>query len=133
MLLGYTEHRSGGEVCAGDEDNPWPSYEDEYVHFSPTWVYASRDHAPYLVEQFDVTGRVKPGDKVHLVIVRYFDGCTFGRTCGLWKIAGAFASEADAKALEKSILDRTYDGYRPWDGYFSGFESCGVHTFIVQP
>lgn len=141
LYLTYEEYRTGGEVCAGQENESWPSYEDEHVHFTPLKVYLESTDVPsWQKETFTADADLKRGDTVHLVIVRYGDGGTFGMTYGYWKIMAAYTNYEDAVKLCKEIPSGEWkelpglgpSAYACWEGYFSSFDGVDVHTFVVE-
>lgn len=142
--LQYEEYREGGQVCEGQENDAWPSYEDEFINFTPLKVFSTQPTNCY-TEEFDISFKYKPGDTIYLVIPRYFSGGTFGRTCGYWKIYGAFKTRKAAEKLQKeleeenkSYIDDKWQRrkgkatlknfeYREWHGYFEGLENVEIH------
>lgn len=140
MFLLYKEIRSGGEVCKGQENDAWPNFEDEYVEFLNYGIALSRPAREWGDwEEVSVTSKLPlmAGDTVYTVVARYFDGSTFGRTCGLWEYLGGFTDRQEAENLVKKIKEREKqkaDKYAyPWDGYFAGLEDVELETFVVQP
>lgn len=88
-------------------------------------------------ESFEVSEEVFNSDRVYLVIVRYQNGGTFGRSLGNWHIQDAFADEQSALKLASSILDKSYEkenpqAYKPWVGYFERLEDVEVHCFTIH-
>lgn len=141
LYLYYKESTHGGEVCQGDEDSEWPNYEPEYteVNFTKLCINSKSNWEVDEVEGPDV----QVGDIVHLVIVRYSTGNTFGRSYGRWTLVEIFKDEDFDKieSLEDKIRKqyslyrnnrKEWDGeYRPWIGYFEALEDIEVHTMRV--
>lgn len=135
VYLTYSESRRGGEICKGEENDEWPSHEDEHVEWYLTGAVLKRPSWCYET----IGGDYRVGDKLHVVVVRYFDGGTFGRTCGLWHIAGVYMDESEAVArkekiygnLKQSISYDPKDEWEPWKSYFAGFEGCDVFDLMV--
>lgn len=67
-------------------------------------------------------------DHVYIVLVRHRDGDTFGTTTGNGYIVGVYDNENEADTIAKSIYDKTFDDYSPWNDYFSDLESVSVET-----
>jgi hypothetical protein len=131
----YHETRSGGEVCEGQENDSWPSYEYEYIDFLPVGLY--KDHPDYTfchgLMNDEVNGEFERGDDAYIVIARYSDGDTFTHTNGYWVIIGVYKTADEAHDVSESINRREYDGMRhlPWHGYFSSFENVDTHYMKV--
>ena len=139
LYLLYSEHRYGGDII--NPEDHWSSREDEHIEFNALGVVASRDDADRFPEAFEVKEDVAVGDVVHVVIVRYGTGDTFGHTWGSWSLMGASTDEEKAQELVDAINKDTYTGdeeaatgysYAPWRGYFESLESCDLHTFVVK-
>jgi len=138
LYLKYNESRSGGEICEGQENDSWPSHEDENIDFDPEYlVLAAEDNRPDWVEEIkdiDFEPSKYVNKLVYLVIVRYYDGGTFGRTCGYWKIMLCTTKQKEALKLEKSIRDGSYQKgeYLEWNGYFAGLEDVEIHSLEIK-
>jgi hypothetical protein len=132
LYLTYTESRYGGEICAGQEEESWPSHEDEYIEWSLRACKLSRDPKHWLHETVDIDFSPAVGSTVYVVYVRYSTGGTFIRTNGAWRIMGIFSSLEEAIILEKSVNNGSYDGYKFWEGHFESFESCEVESMTVE-
>jgi hypothetical protein len=136
LYLLYSEYRSGGEICEGQEDDQWPNYEDVYVEWDLLHCKLSRHERERNCEEVDVPFEVKRGDTVYVVYVRYGTGGTFGHTVGAWNIVGVYNNLDEAAALESSINDGSYEKrkgiYVPWTGYFGCFESCDIKYMTVK-
>jgi hypothetical protein len=78
---------------------------------------------------------VKPGDHLLLVVVRYYDGCTFSCTSGYHALAGAFRTQEEARARAQAVRDRQYpnERWKPGDGYFAGLEDVEIVPVTVLP
>lgn len=151
LILTYSEYKTGGE--AHDPSDRWTTHEPEYIDFSPLKVFLGRDkteewNIEVLYPEFDV----KEGDIIHLLIVRYQSGGTFGRSHGNWKIEGVYKTSEEASAVEKLIWEddkhykeseRGYSHkkkYKPiyngeckcWHGYFEALEGVEVESFLVH-
>lgn len=137
IYLKYTESHHGGEICAGQENDDWPSHEDEVITWHP--ISLTRIHMGGETEQlkFDVTT-----DNAYLVVARYFSGGTFGRTCGYWQVVGLTETGEEALALKGKIESeyrkycesgsKPYKGeWQSWYGYFEGLEDVEIHFMPV--
>jgi len=130
LNLFYRESRSGGEICAGQEDDPWPSHEDEVIDFELVACQKDVSEMPGLQrEQVQIDFDACP--MIHVVLVRYRTGGTFGSTTGAWHIVGVYDSEGSAESIRKTIEDGTYVGWEPWKGYFEKLESAEVVSLKV--
>ena len=135
LYLNYHESRSGGEICEGQENDPWPSHEDEFTEWSPTHLHKTGDKAQWMREQIQVDFDPLVGQDVWLVAVRYYTGGTFGRTCGCWSIIGVYEHQGQAEKVKAGIYDESYMpacGYKCWVGYFEGLEDVEVHRMTVE-
>lgn len=133
LHLAYDEHTYGGEVCEGQEDDPWPSHEDETKEFFLHSCSLTSDKAQWMREQFRVDFAPEVGSTVFAVVVRYATGGTFGRTNGCWDILGVFRDITQADQLSESVYDGTYDGYKCWVGFFESFEQVEICHLVVGP
>ena len=134
LYLIYTEHRSGGEVCAGQEDDDWPSHEDENIDWHLIECRSTRTENHWYQEEVEIDFQADVGSIVYVVYVRYGTGGTFGHTNGAWVILGIYKTEQEAINVKKSVDDDTYDGrvYKCWTGYFECLESCEVESMKVE-
>ena len=99
LYLEYTENSWGGGVCAGQEDDDWPNYEDEHTDWKPTKLTTKKKQT-YNVETIQVG---KELDTYYLVVVRYGSGNTFGSTSGNWCILELSESYERASRLKEYI------------------------------
>lgn len=87
---------------------------------------------------------VQLGDTVHVVVVTYQSGDTFGLDGGHTKVLDAFTALEDATALRDYVdtigksegfnfafRDKGY--YAPWAGYFEHLESVSVWGVQIKP
>lgn len=140
LYLTYSESRSGGDIYPGMENDSWPDYQDEFIDFSPESLYLDeQDVSSWRKETIKIDEDVSRGDIVFLVIVRYGDGGTFGRTLGYWQIFGATKDGDKARELSRAIPNGDWKSssilseysYDVWSGYFSSFEGVDVFPLIV--
>lgn len=144
LWLTYDEYREGGGVMEGQENDAWPSYEDTRITWTPQALYLDESDVPTWQKELVKTDfEVERGDLVHIVVARYGDGDTFSHTDGYWCIMGASKDAEAARKLSRAIQNSTYtgreegaansyyQGYKPWDGYFSSLEYADVHSFVV--
>ena len=132
LYLTYDEHRYGGGIREGQEDESWPDHEDEDIEWNLLKCKKSRDEKHWYQEVLDIDFFPEIGSTVHVVYVRYGTGGTFGHTNGAWTILGVYERLEDANKVKKSVDDDTYDGYKCWQGYFESFESCEVESMTVE-
>jgi len=129
LYLSYYESKTGGEALS---EGDWPDFSDTDIDWHLQKCFKEKDKAPWLREVHSVDFDVNVGDTVHVVYVRYGTGDTFGRVNGAWTILGVYNTYEEASDLEKSIYNKTYDGYKCWEGYFECFESCAVESMLVE-
>jgi len=132
LYLTYDESMSGGEICEGQENDPWPSHEDEYIEFSLTRCNKTSHLAAWSKESVEVDFKPEVGSNIWVVVVRYSKGGTFGRTNGAWNIIGIYKNAEEAKKVEASIHDNSYSGYKCWSGYFEELERVDVEQMTVE-
>ena len=131
IYLYYIEHEIRGEIREGQEDTSWPSREDSYIEWHLKECRLSKKNS-YYYERITLDFSVQPGDAIYVVYVRYGDGGTFAYTHGYWTIVNVFKTRKEAEALQESIEDKTYKGYKCWEGYFPRFECCEVQPMVVE-
>lgn len=132
LYLTYDERRYGGEICEGQEDDDWPSHEDENIDWSLRECWVTRHEKHWEQEQVEVDFSANVGSTVYVVYVRYGTGGTFGHTNGAWTILGVYGRQDQAEKVKQSVYDDTYDGYKCWQGYFENLESCEIERMVVQ-
>jgi hypothetical protein len=133
LYFTYDESSTGGEPINPEER--WTDYTDANVYFAPRAIFANRDDsgmfAHGLVSE-EIFGEFERGDIGHLLIVRYSTGDTFSHTNGYWKIIGFYKDAKEAIATRDKIEDDSYEGHKPWFGYFESLENIELHTLVVQ-
>lgn len=83
LFIAYNESRSGGGISKGEENESWPSYDDENkeIYLSELMVVNE-----YLLNgdtidvDFDITDHI--GKPLYIVFVKYTTGGTFGCSHG---------------------------------------------------
>lgn len=136
LYISTTETSTGGDP--EDPDDQWTHHSD--IIRTVSFDSVSRNSQGFwgCGSGFEVSEEVYKADKAFLVIARYYDGGTFGRTCGNWEIMGSFLTEKEAMAMADSIEDGTMEKNSktpyclPWVGYFNGLEDVEVHCFTIQ-
>lgn len=134
LYISTTEDSHGGEP---ESDEEWCHHSD--VVKSVSFDSVSRNPQGFwgCGSGFEVSPEVYEAEKVFLVIVRYYDGGTFGRTTGNWEVMGSFLTEQEALSMADSIEDGTMEKNSkqpyslPWVGYFNGLEGVEVHCFTI--
>jgi hypothetical protein len=129
----YKEWRTGGE--ARNPDDRWTDYETEYIEFTPTSILTDRESAGVFAHGLmddEVKGEFARGDIGHLLVVRYSTGDTFSDVRGYWTIIGFYKDAKEAVEIKDKINDSSYEGYKPWVGYFESLEDVELHTMVVQ-
>lgn len=130
VFFQYEESRYGGGTSPGQEGESWPDREPTYTErtYSPI---AFLNPCNLWFDQVDTEIEFKHGDTVYLVDVRYSTGDTFGQDYGYHTLVDAFDNEVEADRLVASIYDGSYEGYKPWYGYFESLESADVLQFKI--
>lgn len=145
LYLTYAESRTGGEICAGQENDPWPSHETEFLEVNFSQVLTrSQPVSRFFYHSEEVSKEVWTADRVWMVVVRYTDGGTFGQSSGYWEIQGLFCDEERARAWARVInLDNqayihfggrkksVFPGHQAWKGYFAHLDDVEVHEMQV--
>lgn len=131
LYIDYSEYITGGEAIG---DGPFCDHEDEYREVYLNGVYRSMDSpkAPFFYDSKEVAEETFKKDTVYLVVVRYTTGNTFGTIHGAWHIEGIYPDAAQAAIACRKIEDGTYQGYKPWDGYFERLENVDIRQFDVK-
>ena len=136
LYLTYSEQKSGGEVCQGQESDNYPMYEDTCVDWSLLKCYKTKDpkdFSRWQSEQVEVGFDPAVGSDVYVVYVRYQTGGSFSTTHGAWAIVGVYQTGEEAKQIRQSITDKTFEGYTPWEGYFQHLQGTGIEYMQVEP
>lgn len=130
IYVNYESHgSSGGEICAGEENDPRRSYEDTIYDESVTRI-TKQNVTPYH-EEFDIDW----DGSAFVVAVRYFDGDTFGRSCGHLQIWSVHKTREEAEEMARMINDGKQPNskkYPMWTGYFAGIESVDVIGMPIE-
>lgn len=134
----YLIYRETSEYIDNDEEREWSESTKEWhpVSLHKKKKDYFKDLWPEEIQtELDVSGL----NKVWMVVVRYFDGGTFGRTNGYWKIIDVYKTDEEAYAKAKEIKEdkRTWrelkkGEYQPWKSYFSGLEDVEVHRMEID-
>jgi hypothetical protein len=131
IYFNYTEDISGGNICEGDEDSEWPSYETEYHDI--TWNYATLDmpkdeklwqsyKSETILDQ-KLFEHIKTYRQCVLAVVIYSDGDTFRDSEGHNEIVGIFTNVSEAQQCLDQIERDGSDYSKPWNGYFNRLTS----------
>jgi hypothetical protein len=134
LYLVYEDYRTGGKICEGQENESWPSYKDvnittNFISLHKTQQGTNR----FFYDAIEVNKNLLKEKNLYLAIVFYFDGGTFGRTCGYHHIVGLYKSPDEAKQATDNVVNSSVDrkGYYPWVDYFAGLESTGIFLLLV--
>lgn len=130
LYLVYDEYRSGGNICKGQEDDPWPNRENEYIEVSFKALYRNPPGNRFFYDSFEVSDEVYNAEKVHMAVVRYGDGDTFGYTKGHWSVEGIFLTLSEAEKALDAVEKETHNN-RAWHGYFASFEGTQIEIMTV--
>jgi len=132
LILDYREYTSGGHDI--DPDDRWSSRTDKHTDFQPKLFVRDRQAlSDFWAEEIEVSDEVYNANIVHLVVVRYSDGDTFGHGYGYWEIVGVFANVIQARELEHLLArdPSKYKGNKPWEGYFARYEYAESYMLSV--
>lgn len=133
VFVNYKErHEGGGEICAGEENDDWPSHETSYYSFETTDVTLVNTTPYHENLEIDLPEPMPMG--LWTVVARYSDGDTFGSSSGHGSIEGVFLTEEEAKTRAKEIKDggKSIRGYSPWTGYFSDLEGVDINLVPLR-
>jgi hypothetical protein len=133
LTLCYDESVSGGGIYPGQENQSYPDREDE--NWEITLLSLHRPDSKHLTRNHDdICVGFDPAevDCVHLVVVTYGDGDTFGNSHGHRHVEGVYRSAEEAIAVAESIRDDTYEGYKAWKSYFGSYEGVDVVSMDIE-
>lgn len=141
IYLKYKERVIGGEP---ESDEQWCNYSDEYTNvtflgfsFENTNGMTSTLWATSLDIPESVYKKAKNGAPLHLVVVRYTTGSTFGTSHGRWVIVHVTDDSRKARDISRVLNNSSgeevpshcnIDTYKFWEGYFERYETCEIHT-----
>ena len=130
LYIDYDETRRGGRALSNE---PYSDREDEHVevHFNGIFRSMGDDGRRFFYDSKEVTKKVYEADEVALVVVRYDTGDTFGRTYNSWCTEGIYLLD-EAKKVADSIQNKTYEGYKAWEGYFENYRCVEIHVFDTE-
>jgi hypothetical protein len=130
LWLEYVEDITGGEICAGQENDAWPSHEDTDIEVNFIRLHRDEPKNKFFNHSVEVDERLIGLDRLYLAVVRYSTGDTFGHTEGAWYIVGLAPTYKVAEAmLDVALNDKK--SYKPWTGYFERFSGTEIHTLEV--
>ena len=135
LYLLYDEHRTGGEICEGDEGSEWPNHDPTTVTVTFQSLHRSASGTGrFFYDAIEVVPDVAAQVSLCLAVVRYSTGNTFGRTNGMWSVVGAYTTPALAEAALAEALDpsSSQHQHKPWEGYFERVEQTEVHVVPVM-
>lgn len=127
----YQEESSGGEICEGQEDDDWPSYETTYstindlrLHSKTMNHYGNNSRFWSGYDQVPYDGNPLEDKLAYIVYVVYSSGGTFGSSSGNIKAIKAFKNKEDALKIMQDIKNGGDGGlgYKPWEGFFESLE-----------
>lgn len=127
LYVNYEEkYLGGGEQTYPYEEGLYVSHNDVLRSFGVISI-TLENTSPYH-ETIDYDLPNPPPNGLFVVVAHYYDGGTFGRTCGYGSIEGVFATHEEA-AVRATKIDSgapSIKGYTPWGGYFAGLERTEV-------
>ena len=135
VFVTYYESETGG---IPESDEPYSSRSD--LHRDVTWKNAYREHpGGFPVENVIIDFDPFEAECIHLVVVTYESGDTFGRSYGNFSIAGAYKKTKEAMSVKNRIeydyrhpgYKAQYTGYKPWDGYFEELTCVEIITLAL--
>ena len=135
----YEENGHGGGICEGQENESWPSYNDEYLEIIPLFLLRGTEplknwYAGNDVVEFEGDINISNG---WIVYVTYSNGGTFQITHGYTKAIKAYEKREDAEKMVASIRNGGNGGvgYKPWDkpweGHFSKLENVQMNLLAI--
>ena len=137
VYVAYEETSHGGEVI--NPNQKWSRYTDKYIDISVTGLYIDEPDSLYW-DTVELKCNPELNDRVYLLVVRYESGDTFSNSYGNAYFEGVYSSLDDAENVADIISGKKYidgkkvkyNGYKPWDGYFSKFSEIEIHTIILS-
>ena len=141
LYIHFNQYQEGGEICAGEENDSYPSRED--TNYTYTYKYARRsvpagnDVWSAGTQTLKVGPQVFFAEKIFLAIVVYSDGDTFGNSFGHHEIIGGYSTRKEAEevlsCVSKEGLDIAgYEGYCNWCGYFNNIQDKIVEKLDIE-
>jgi hypothetical protein len=133
LYVQYTVTYSGGEVCEGQENDSWPSYEDAYEEHHFECIRRSLPKDKLWKSQFEymkVDHKLYVADTLYLATIEYADGGTFGRTLGYRHFVGLYATRTEAEEAINNAKNE--NGYMPWTGYFASHIDDHIDALKVE-
>lgn len=136
LYLDKEQFSEGGEAYDDESEGPFISRSPTYV--TTKFTTASFYSHKMFTEQVEISEKL--ADKitnlghVYLGVVFYYDGDTFGTTYGLYEISGVSDTLSGIEKINKKTisdgLNNRWEGYKPWEGYFSGL--IGAEIFKLD-
>jgi hypothetical protein len=132
VYITYQTQRKGGQVV--DRDDPWSRKEPEHIDLRVMGVHKGQPSS-FFCDSLEVSPEVFQAPYVYLVVVRFYDGGTFGVTHGLHEFQDIFKTPEEAWALREKLLgevtgqEKAPPLRRAWVGHFAGLESVDVLCF----
>lgn len=156
LYLSYDSGCSGG--TPDDPSDPYSDRSDEVITFSPNALYLERKSVPGWRNENIKTDLDAPkrGDIVSVVVVRYSDGDTFGRSRGNYSFWGAFKDPKRAQKLKdlietdnglniryneeskkseeaiRAVALHEYASLYDWRGYFNSLERVEIYQMSIE-
>lgn len=125
LYVNYTEkHISGGKALS---EGRWASRSDAFMEFNVIDITLKRKTAYHETFEMDLSNPLPNG--LFVLVARYHDGNTFGRTYGYGSIEGVFTTHEEAQQRAKELESGTVasvHGYLRWKGYFSGLDGFDI-------
>lgn len=128
LWLEYTTNEIGGDDL--DPSDEWSSRTDRYRN--PKIQSLKKDKATtWEYESLEVGPEIHSSDEFYFVVVKYYDGNTFGRTYGYLCLDSASLDKETAITRAQNIYKGIDSNsiYEPWNGYFSGLEEVSVYVY----
>ena len=141
LYIHFNQYQDGGEICAGEENDSYPSRED--TNYTYTYKYARRsaptgnDVWSSGTQTLKVSPQVFSADKIFLAIVVYSDGDTFGNSFGHHEIIGGYSTRKEAEEVLECVTKEGlnipgYEGYCNWCGYFNSIQDKIVEKLDIE-
>ena len=119
LRLEYSEGRSGGEICEGQEDDAWTNHEPTNIDTTFKYLVALgdaeevEDCSPLMQERY--SGKFfskedpRSAGNLFLTVVKYHDGGTFGSVYGYWTVVYVGTDELEAHRIKKAVETKSGD------------------------
>ena len=132
IYIDYESQSIGGRALG---KGPYADREDEHRDLTVNGLKKSKPQGFWGgIYSLEVDDALLSCEMLHLVVVRYTTGDSFGKSCGNYEFFGARASRKEALQMKAQIEQEVEDDkkpgskvpYRPWIGYLERLERVEI-------